>query len=306
MLKNYSLALISILIFATISQARITSLGEPAKFGIAPDPQAWDEINTHTWDVFTTFDADEIFGINQDRETIITTEFYSTGVMEGRKVGDVTAVASLTDRGAFFGGDGYLDLYYFAPVDASKYAQQIVMFGGWKYNLTKHLHIDLGGNLVYSTKRTVGPGMVVEGMGGETFRGDVYVSLSTNKFYADPFVLIAYDPTFDASKFIAGFNPIMDLSPWIKIDGFTLEMQCIAGYVRAQRFSGREISTGGYWRNSYAFIQTEANLVYRFKHLRTFIGIGWAIHNDGEVAPNGESMGNDNNVWVGGGIGWIF
>ena len=117
MLKNYSLALISILIFATISQARITSLGEPAKFGIAPDPQAWDEINTHTWDVFTTFDSDEIFGVNQDRETIITTEFYSTGVMEGRKVGDVTAVASLTDRGAFFGGDGYLDLYYFAPVD---------------------------------------------------------------------------------------------------------------------------------------------------------------------------------------------
>ena len=306
MFKKYILSTLSILMFATISQARITSLGESARVGIAPDPQAWDEVNLHAWDVFTSLDANEILGLDKPRETVISAEFYSTGVMEGRKVGDFTAVASLTDRGSFFGGDGYMDFYYYAPVDTNKYAQQIVWFGGWKYNLTKYLHIDIGGNFVYSTKRTVGPGIYIDGMGGETFRGDIYVAFSTDKLYVDPFVLFAYDPTFDCTKFNIGINPKIDLYELTAIRGLSIEAQAIAGYVRAQRFSGSELSTGGYWRNSYAYIQTEANLVYKYKQTRTFIGVGWAIHNDGEYAPNGVYMGNDNNVWVGGGIGWMF
>lgn len=306
MLKKCFIFTLSILVLVASANARITSLGEHAKFGLAPDPETWDEVNLYAWDITTTLDAVEILGINQPRETIISAECYSTGVMEGRKVSDFTAVASLTDRGALFGGDGYMDLYYFAPVDANKYAQQFVFFGGWKYNLTKHLHVDLGGNLVYTTKRIVGPGIYVKGMGGETFRGDMYVSLSTDKLYIPPFVLVAYDPTFDCTKYIAGINPKIDLYDLTYIKGLSIEAQAVAGYVRAQRFSGSKIDTGGYWRNSYAFIQAEANLVYRYKHLRTFVGVGWAIHNDGETAPNGEDMGNDNNVWVGGGIGWIF
>ncbi len=305
MLKN--IVFISVALCATIcAEARITSLGEPAKIGISPDPQNWDEINPHTWDVFTEFDGDKMFGVNSARVTTLSVEFYSSGVIEGRKVGDFTTVASLTDRGEFFGGDGYLDLYYFAPFDTNKYAQQLVIFGGWKYNLTKYVDIDLGGNIIYATKRILGPGLVVKGMGGETFSGDIYVAFSSDKLYIDPFVLVGYDPTYDETKFIAGITPKFDLSGIIPIEGFSLELSCMAGYTRAQRFSGSEISTGGYWRNSYAYVQTEANLVYTYKHLRTFIGVGWAIHNDGEVAPNGESMGNDNNVWVGGGIGWIF
>ena len=71
-------------------------------------------------------------------------------------------------------------------------------------------------------------------------------------------------------------------------------------------FSGSEIVGGGYWRTEYSYIQTEANLVYTYKHLRTFAGVGWAIHDDGKYAPNGAYLGSDNNVWVGGGIGWIF
>ncbi len=305
MFKNYLFAILAVF-SAYVADARITMLGTPAKIGISADPNEWDEINPYTWDVFTEFDGDKILGTNSPRETSLSTEFYSTGVMEGRKVGSFTVVGSLKDQGAFFGGEGYLDLYYFAPVDIDKYAQQLVIFGGWKYNLTKYIDIDIGGNIIYTTKRTLGPGLVVKGMGGETFSGDIYVAFSSDKLYIDPFVLVGYDPTYDETKFVAGITPDFSLDEILPIKGFSIEMSAMCGYTRAQRFSGSEISTGGYWRNSYAYIQTEANLVYQYKHLRTFVGVGWAIHNDGETAPNGEALGSDNNVWVGGGIGWVF
>lgn len=291
---------------ACAANARITSLGAPAQFGISPDPESWYDINPYTWDVFTTFDDEKIFGTNDPRQTIVSAECYSTGVVEGRKVGDFTAVASLTDRGAFFGGDGYLDLYYFAPVDIDRYAQQIVLFGGWKYNVTKYIDIDIGGNVIYSTKPVVGPGLVVEGMGGETLRGDIYVGFTSSKLYVEPFVYAGYDPTYDELRFMAGFGPRIDLEELTAIRGLGIETKLTVGYIRAQRFSGSKIATGGYWRNDYSFIQTESNLVYQYRHLRTFVGVGWAMHNDGRYAPNGQNLGSDNNVWVGGGVGWVF
>lgn len=288
------------------AHARITSFGDPAKYGLSPSPENWYDVNPYTWDVFTTFDGDKIMGTGTERYTMLGAECYSTGVIEGRKVGDFTAVASFVDRGAFFGGDGYLDLYYFAPVDANKYAQQINFFGGWKYNLNQYIDIDIGGNLIYSTKPVVGPGFVVEGMGGETLRGDIYIGFTTNKLYVAPFVFAGYDPTYDELRLTAGFSPSVDLEPYTGIRGLAIEAKAVFGYVRAQRFSGSEIVGGGYWRAEYSYIQTEANLVYIYKHLRTFAGVGWAIHDDGKYAPNGEYLGSDNNVWVGGGIGWIF
>ncbi len=287
-------------------QARIMSFGDPAEYGLAPSPENWYDINPHTWDVFVTFDDEKIFGTNDPRRTVAGAEFYSTGVMEGRKVGDFTAVASLTDRGPFFGGDGYMDLYYFAPVDMDKYAQQIAFFGGWKYNLTKYVDIDIGGNIIYSTKRVVGPGMVVEGMGGETLRGDIYVGFTSSKVFINPFIFAGYDPTYDELRFTTGFGPKIPLYEATGIKGLSIETKFTLGYVRAQRFSGSEIASGGYWRNEYSYVQTEANLVYCYEHLRTFVGLGWALHNDGKYAPNGAYLGSDNNVWVGGGVGWIF
>lgn len=305
MFKKYAMALLTVAAAFTAT-ARINSFGDPAYYGLAESPDQWYEVNPYTWDVFTSFDGDKIFGVNDERRTVLQAEFYSTGVMEGRKVGDFTAVASLTDRSAFFGGDGYLDLYYFAPVDANKYAQQIAFFGGWKYNVLKYVDIDIGGNIIYSTKPVVGPGMVVKNMGGETLRGDIYVGFTTDKLYVNPFVFAGYDPTYDELRFTAGIGPKFGLEELTNIRGLYAESKCLLGYVRAQRFSGSEVVGGGYWRNEYSYIQTEANLVYEYKHLRTFAGVGWAIHNDGEYAPNGEYLGGDNNVWVGGGIGWIF
>ena len=209
-MKKISLLFFAGIISAATLQARITAFGESPKYGIKPLPESAEfyDINPHTWNVFTTFDGDEIIGANQPRRTVFQIEAYSASVMEGRRVGEFTPVASLTDRGAFFGGDGYMDLYYSAPVD-SKYAQQAVFFGGWKYNLTKYVDLDLGGNIIYTTKKVAGPGLV--GIGGENWRGDIYAGFTSDKIFLCPFVYVGYDPTYDSLKFQGGFNPVISL-----------------------------------------------------------------------------------------------
>lgn len=291
---------------AAFVYARITSFGEPAAYGLKAIPESAGalEINPHTWDVFTSFDGDEIFGTTAPRRTCFQAEMYSATALEGRRVAELSAVASLTDRGAFFGGDGYMDLYYIAPVD-SKYAQQAVFLGGWKYNLTKYVDIDIGGNIIYTTKKVAGPGLV--GIGGENWRGDIYVGFCSDKVFVRPFVYVGYDPTYDSVKFQGGFNPIISLEELTAIKGLSIQAQALFGYIRANRFAGEaKLADGNYWRNSYGFIQLESNLVYETRHWRFFTGVGWACHNDGKDMPAGVQSDSDNFLWVGGGVGYLW
>lgn len=301
----YTIATLSL---AISTQARVSMVGQPADYGLKDiNESSWYDINPHTWDVFTSFDGDEIFGTKSVRYTAVQVEFHSIGVIEGRKVGAETIVGSFQDRGAFFGGEGYLDLYYFAPVDISKYAQQAVALGGWKYNLTKYVNLDLGGNVIYSTKRVIGPG--IAGYGGETLRGDFYAGFVGDIDWISPFVYVDYDATYDALKFFGGFSPKIDLAPYTKIKGLSLETQITFGYVKANRWSGEYKIDGHYWHNDYAYIQADANLVYLFnKTWRSFIGVGWACHNDGKgnVGQGGVDMGPDQMVWFSCGLGYVF
>lgn len=305
MIKRTTLIALSLLLVSTL-QARISMFAYPAEYGIGPDMENWYEISTHTWDVFTSMDADAIFGLNDKRSTVFQTEFYSTGVIEGRKVGSETLCASFSDRGGFFGGEGYMDLYYFAPIDESKYAQQAVFYGGWKYNLNKYLHIDLGGTFTYATKRVIGPG--IAGYGGETFRDDFYVGFCIDKLYLNPFVYFDYCSEFDAKKYMAGVKPRLDLYPYTKIEGLSFVAELTFGYIDAQRFSGDYKIDGSYWKNSYAYIQAELNLVYQIESVRLFVGMGWACHNDGKgkVGKGGVDMGQDQMIWGSCGIGYVF
>lgn len=304
-----TLACIFVSTLAAVSlSARINGFGAAQEFGTTPPQDApWYEPNTQTWDSFTSFDERVIFGLDAERSTMLQIEFYSTGVLEGRKVGGETLVASFQDRSLFFGGEGYMDLSYFAPVNPSKYAQQACFYGGWKYNIIKYLDIDLGGSVIYTTKKVMGPG--IAGYGGDTWHGDVYVGFIGDFLWLSPFAYFDYDPTYDSKKFLAGFAPRVSLYELTKIKGLSLESQLTFGYVKANRFSGHQKIDGHYWSNDYGYIQAEVNLVYVFKKSwRTFIGVGWACHNDGKgkVGQGGVDMGPDQMVWGSCGIGYIF
>ena len=307
-MKLFPILLSALVIAASAGFARINGFGSTPEYGLADMSQSdWYEINPYTWDTFTSFDADVIFGLKDKRLTFMQIEFYSTGVLEGRKVGGETLVASFQDRGPFFGGEGYMDLCYFAPVNISKYAQQANFYGGWKYNLTKHVDIDLGGSIIYTTKKVIGPG--IAGYGGDSWHGDVYVGFTANIPWLAPFIYFDYDPTYDAKKILGGFAPRLDLYQWTKIRGLSLESQLTFGYVKANRFSGHQKIDGHYWSNDYGYIQTELNLVYTFNNAwRTFIGVGWACHNDGKgkVGQGGVDMGPDQSVWGACGVAVLF
>lgn len=291
-------------LFVSTSFARIGVFALPAVYGIKDTPTSWTDINTRTWRVFTNFDGSEILGLESERRTLIQTEFYSSGVIEGRKVGDTTIVASFSDRGEFFGGEGYTDLCGFVPL-ANKYATQIDFLGGWKYNITALADIDLGGHITYTDKKVAGPGFT--GLGGSQWKGDFYVGLVFSKLYLNPFAYLAYEPSYDAMKLMFGIFPVFDLEPITAIEGLSFEMQVLCGYTDANNWAADDTINGNRWRNSYFYIQTEANIVYVWnKKIRFFTGVGYAYNNDSHFAPNGAYLSPQNVVWFSGGIGYLF
>ncbi len=301
---KYACFILTSILFCAALQARISSFGIPPQYGINEDSADWDKINPNTWEVFTSFDGDKILGNDRPSLTIAQVEYYSTLVMEGKRIGGNSIVASLSDRRGFFGGEGYMDLYWMAPVN-SQYAQQGVIYGGWKYNLTNFLDLDLGGNVIYATKKVAGPGLTGS-FSGESWRGDFYCGLSTDRLYLNPFAYIGYDPTYDSLKFQSGIHPTLDLEEYTGIKGLSLEGQATFGYVRSNQFSANPLPNGNDWHYSYAYVQLETQFVYQISQYRFFAGIGWTAANGGTKGPCGIDLGPDNMLWGSFGVGYIF
>lgn len=286
------------------AHARVGVYALPAKYGVKGNQNSWNQINTRTWDVFTSFDGNEILGLDSERYTLLQTEFYTSGVVDGRKVGDSTIVASFSDRGAFFGGEGYTDLNCFAPL-GKKYAMQVDFLGGWKYDITTFADIDIGGHIIYSDKKIAGPGFT--GLGGTQWKGDIYAGFIFPHFDVNPFVYFSYDPALETIKFIGGLRPVFDLEPFTAIEGLLFEMKLECAYVDAKNWAADDTFYGRKWKNSYFYAQTEANLVYLWnKKVRTFIGVGYAYNNDEKYAPNGAYLSPKNVAWFSCGIGYLF
>ncbi len=304
--RIFFVAVLSAVCSAQVAQARIGVYALPADYGIGQRKADWTEINPETWDVFTSFDSEEIFvgDPKEKRLTTIQTEFSTSTVIEGRKVGDATVLASISDRGSFFGGEGYMDLYGFAPF-GKEYASQVFFLGGWRYDVLKYVDIDIGGNIVYSDKKISGPGFT--DFGGSQWRGDIYVGLMLRELYLNPFVYGAYEPSYDACKFSAGISPTFDLKDLTTIDGLSLEVQVFYGYITANNWAADDLIDGKRWRNSYSYVNAEANLVYLYDgHIKTHVGVGWSYNNDGKYAPNGAYLSPSNAMWFTCGIGYVF
>lgn len=298
MLKNLFFAALAVLAGLASAHARLNSFALPAEYGLGPYPDGFFDVNKHTWEVFTTFDSDKIFGTESPRYTFAGAEFYSSGVIEGKKVSDCTFVATFQDRGSFFGGDGYMDIYYWMPAD-STYAQQAVIFGGWKYNLFKYLDLDLGGNIIFTNRKIAGPG--ITGFGGETSRGDFYAGFTTRELFVRPFAYVDYDFTLECLKLYTGVSPCVELEDVLV--GLALESQFTFGYIDARCYAGGDKP----WKNSYAYFQMEADLVYRFlQHARAFIGGGFAVNNDTNGSPMDDRLGRKSTLWVSCGLGYVF
>ena len=299
-MKKFALFIISICA-ALSANARLTAFGDPATYGIKELGSGTPfDINPYTWDVFASMDAAKMFGVDDEHSTLLSAEYHSTYVQEGMKTGENSFVVSLSDRGAFFGGDGYFELAAAMPAE-SRYAQQYYFLGGWKYNLNDYIHIDLGGNFKYTSKRVSGPGLPG---GGITFSGDIYVGLIAD-VPLTPFVYYMYNPDYDAQKIMAGINPQFSLEEAFAIKNLFLDMEAYYGYVHANRWTGDNKVGGRYWENSYGFVQTEVAIVYIYEGWRFSVGGGYAYQNDGE-GPGGMGSGPAHNAWFSTSVGIFF
>ncbi len=288
------------------SFARLLPFGVPAKYGIKEDSQeSLTEINPHALNVAERFDLEEIFGITGKSQTMFEFEYSSALVLEGYKIGNGAFTVSASDRRGLFGGESYVDLSSITTID-SYYADQIRLIMGWKYNINKYLDIDIGGNVYWASKDIVGIGLP-----GPGYRvgGDFYVGLLVKELYIMPFAYVAYNSPLDAVKYMAGFAPRFEIGEYVGIENLAIESCMMFGYTFANRWADDHVFSNGKWRNSYGYIQTEANLVWYFhENWKVSVGVGWAINNDGHgnVGPDGMDMGSDNNVWGNFSLGFKF
>ncbi len=282
--------------------ARITAFGDLAEYGISPlgtgDPL---DVNPHTWRVFTEMDGAKMLGIDAEHTTLVNAEYYTSFVQEGMKTGENLFAVSLSDRGEFFGGDGYVDLAALMPAEGRS-AQQYKFAGGWKYNLNDYVHVDLGGTFTYATKRVCGPGIPGAGI---TFYGDFYAGVILD-VAATPFVYYMYNPDFDAQKIMAGINPVIPLRKVFGIKNLSLEIEAYYGYVASNRWTGDNRVNGSYVKNSYGFVQAEASFVYVHNETWRFsAGGGYSYNNDGS-GPAGIDQGPNHNSWFTTSVGFYF
>lgn len=295
--------LVLVLAFAGVAslEARVALFGDPAEYGIQElGTNTVFDLNPYAWEVFTEMDAAKMFGTNQERITILRTEFYSTFVHEGMKTGQNSFVFSILDRGALFGGEGYAELAAAIPAE-SRYARQYFFFGGWKYNLNDYLDIDIGGNFRYASERVAGPGLPG---GGVYFSGDLYVGIIL-KVPANPFFYYMYNPDYDAQKIMAGINPTFSMEPVFGFKNLYFEMKAYYGYVAANRWTGNNRINGSFVSNSYGFVQTEGTFVYTYEKWRFSIGGGYSYHNSGSDEA-GIGNGPPQNTWVSTSVGFVF
>ena len=172
-MKKFACALIAALALFE-AHPKVSFFADTARYGITPrDSDDPFYVNPVAITGLSEKPLAQLFGIDVEHFTSLNVEYASNMVSDGMRTSNNTFAVSLLDRGELFGGDGYTELDAYLPAD-SQFARMYRFWGGWKYNLTKDLHVDLGGTLVYASKRISGAGITGA---GTHFTGDIYAGL---------------------------------------------------------------------------------------------------------------------------------
>lgn len=300
-MKKFACALIAALALFE-AYPKVSFFADPAQYGITPiDSDDPFYVNPVAITGLSEKPLTQLLGIDVEHCTSLNVEYASNMVSDGMRTSNNTFALSLLDRGELFGGDGYTELDAYLPTD-SQFARMYRFLGGWKYNLTKDLHVDLGGTLIYASKRISGAGITGA---GTHFTGDIYAGLIFESLL-NPFAYYCYNFDYDSNKITIGVNPKFDLSNITNIENLSLEIEAYCGYVKANRWTADDRIDGALPHNNYFYVQTEAQLVYVLANRWRFtIGGGYA-HNDGARDIKNLSNSPNNLLWINTSIGFIF
>ena len=278
------------------------------KYGIKDfNPEYWYSVNPATLESVTNFDADEAFGFKKNTHLFgIQTAYMTARIDKGKRSGNSTFFIDLFDRGPLFAGEGYWNFQGYLPVNPD-FAKEFNVAGGWKYNLTNYVAIDIGGNFTFTDKKVNADGRPAMHQGeGEDIFGDIYFGFIGNCFL-EPFAYVLYDFTFYQTELRLGFAPKVDLKPYTRIEGLGLEFIAYGAYTMTDRFSGK--NNGATWKNSYAYFYGRADIVWVYEEsLKFAAGIGYSYNTDGSgfAGPYNSDLGPDSNVFFRCSIGYSF
>lgn len=255
----------------------------------------WLSVNPAALDDTVNF-TPETVGIGKPITLYPVVDFESELNWRGKKLATQTFIPKLGTESYLFGGEAYLDLNCLLPVD-SAYAKGMNIYMGWCYQLTRYIDVDVGGNLFFYDKQVYGFGQTGPGTKDS---GDFHLGLSAD-VPLNPWAWVTYDFVYDALIFEGGLIHRQALQPWVGVENLSLELGVTSGWLQSNRYSGRTKINGQYWENSYGYVFTSADLVYRpLDPLAVSVGVRWSGNNDGSgYAANGMWIGPDSSVWFG-------
>lgn len=303
----FTLYLIALLAFC---QGAFAQIGVSPKFGIKQiDPEtSWYEVNDFVLNETLSGDINAMIG-NDDtpREDILYTKFQSELVMWGKKIASESFTFGFSDKGKLFGGEGYTDIFFLCPIN-NDYARQFYLLTGWKYNLTKYVDIDIGGNITYSDDKIAGPGFVTNL--GTHSQGDIFVGLIGNCLLS-PFIYGIYNFEYDQTELRIGIRENYNLDKFLPIKGLWLNFFAYYGLINANRFNGQDANpiTHTYWKNSYSYVQTELSLSWQIDdNWGVSLGLGVAYNTGSDTQAGFENIDNspDSNVYTTCGVAYKF
>lgn len=257
----------------------------------APNAQ-WYEVNPEAWDAAASGDTERMFGTLEAQRFSINFEYQSEATLWGYRMAQHTFKPTFEWTGPLFGGESYTEVSGYLPADTTNYANQLWIYGGWRYHLTAMLDVDIGGTFIFADKRLAGPGFLADD--GWRARGTIYLGV-IGRHWLSPYTYVIYDFALDQTQFVLAMKPELPLTDLgLPLENVFLEGLLGVGYLDAKRWLGDPNPSS--WSNSYVYWEAGLNLKYRFEGalagLTTYVGVLYSGNNDGSGYRSYPGTGN--------------
>ncbi len=259
-------------------------------------------INESAADCLDNFSWADVLGTNSPSRTSIEASYQFNPVLAGKKIANHAAVFTIEDRRGLFSGESYTQVVYTYNTTGN-YASKIELYQGWKYNITKYLQLDIGGNFIFTDMPVYGDFRPATLGGGCCDSGNIYFGFIGDIDYLQPFICYQYDFGFYTSEFRAGINPKYDFDG--ALDGLTVGANIFGAYVHCDNFYYMDTikATESYW-----YVNAACYAEYSFtKNFYARACVGYSYNtSDGVKNLSAYDIGPNANVFTSFSIGYAF
>jgi hypothetical protein len=305
--RSFRLLLVALLgaILPVSAHAQLALESNPYKYASPPVGSEWYSVNPEAWDSFVSGNFTRVVGSGPQQDFTLGVDYTNRVIVYGKKSMGDAVLPTFTWVGPLFGGEGYSGVSGAIPLQ-SPYAQHLFASGGWRYNLTPDVKIDLGGSVNLYNKSVFGQGLPAPW--GYRADSPFWVGLTGNVI-SSPSLYFTYDPTLGENIEALSVSHVFDLKKLVGIPHLHIAARLTAGLLNADVYNGGNKVLGHNWRNGYSYGELSLDADYEVFHgLYLRLGGEWGINNDGSgnTGIAGTNLGPDNNLSFHGGVLYSF